>query len=39
VNGLHQVEEKIEQEKELPPEKLDLALKEGETIKVTCGYL
>lgn len=30
-----QVEEKIEQEKEAPPEKLDLALKQGETIKVS----
>ena len=29
------VEEKIEQEKEAPPEKLDLALKQGETIKVS----
>ena len=30
-----QTEEKIEQEKEAPPEKLDLALKQGETIKVS----
>jgi len=29
------VEEQIEQEKEAPPEKLDLALKQGETIKVS----
>jgi len=29
------VEEKIEQEKEAPPEKLDLAFKQGETIKVS----
>jgi len=29
------VEEKIEQEKEVPPEKLDLAFKQGETIKVS----
>ena len=30
-----QTEEKIEQEKDAPPEKLDLALKQGETIKVS----
>jgi len=29
------VEEKIEQEKDIPPEKLDLAFKQGETIKVS----
>lgn len=29
------VEEKLEQEKEAPPEKLDLAFKQGETIKVS----
>ena len=29
------MEEKLEQEKEAPPEKLDLALKQGETIKVS----
>lgn len=29
------VEEQIEQEKDVPPEKLDLALKQGETIKVS----
>ena len=34
MKKLFQVEEAIEQEKEEPPEKLDLAFKEGQTIKV-----